>query len=219
MVQITETEDPYEDPYYVYKALDTELQQWEKLGNIGLFSSAFVGGAACIPAAMKKRVYTFQSTGAPGAPAQAEAAVVEEVVAGVVPAPRCSPEERAKIVELFTSIADGGANLALPWVGYRLYQLGNEIRHVHTFALLQAMPKEKIRQTFIEASEFKMGKILNGISEGMQREIQRNNVNRYIPGLATAMGKEETPIRQLIQAADWLGLVRYLFEIPAAHAG
>ena len=214
-VQIADSEDPY----YIYKAISSEPQKWETLGNIGLFISAFVAIGAFVPAAMKKRVYTFTPTPTGGAPAPVEAAQVEAAAEpGVTPAPRCTLEEQAKIVELFTTIADGSI-ASLAWSAYRLNQLGGEIHHVHPFALLQAMPREKIRQIFLSDSAFKKGRIINGINEGMQRERDRNNLNRYIPGFASSMQKEEARTRQLIQAADWLGLVQYLFEIPAARAG
>jgi hypothetical protein len=213
-VQIADSEEPY----YIYKAFSPETQHWETVGNIGIFSSAFVAMGAFVPAVMKKRVYTFNPTNNGNGAAPVEVAAAEGAEAApAIEAPRCTEPEREKIVELFSTIADGGANLAFPWVIYRLTQLGNEIHHVHIFALLQAMPREKIRQVFMGNSDFKKGKILEGINEGMQRELGRGKVNPFIPSFAASMQKEEALTRQLIQAGDWLALVQYLFEIPAAR--
>ena len=77
-----------------------------------------------------------------------------------------------------------------------------------------AMPRDKIRQIFNGGFFYRFTRtstILWGIEKGMQQEI--NNLDPLIPYFAAQMGKEAEPIRQLIQAADWRGLVHYLFEL------
>jgi len=215
-VQIDEAEDPFD----FYKALAPEPPMGEIVGRIAFLAASLCGAVSFVPAALKKtRIYTF-------IPGVANIPVAqEEVIEGAAEAPRpmetprCTPAECEKIRELFTSIADGGADLVLPWVAFRLHQLGNQIEHVHPFSLLLAMPKEKMRQILMSENPLKINSFIGGLSKGMAKEIGRNGIHHYLASFSAAMEKQEERIRQLIQAADWLGLVQYLFDTPAARAG
>lgn len=212
-VQIAESEDPYD----LYKALDPEPQKWEKLGQIAFFASSFSAISAFLPAVAKKnRIYTFIPPGnnyLPPAPQPegGEANVVEQP--RIIPTPRCTADERRSIEELFGTLADNNINITNPFVGIRLYNLGNKIEAVHPLSLLIVMPKETMRGIF-NTNEYRIGEVIGGVRKGMVRELGRNNIHRYIPSFAEQMGKEVDPIRRLIQAASWRELVQYLFDIP-----
>ena len=197
----------------------------EEVGKDLFWASLIIAGVPFCAAALKKnRVYvkyTPQFT-------QSEPAPV--TVSETVEIPRailCTEDERATITELFTGIADiPYSSLANFFNGHakRLNDLGNKIRHVHPFALLIAMPKEKIRTIFASRDGFKIGRVLAGIGEGIKREsgmednirVRRDNVQELIPAFAHQIGGDKTPeqIKQWIQTADWQSLVRYLYDIP-----
>lgn len=197
-----------EDPYAKHP------KNWEPVGKTIFWGSFFLAVGAAAPAFFKKkRVYTaLAPTGENGA-AAAQDAVLEADPS--VPAPlRCSQEAKARVVELFTTIADG--NIVLN--GLFLQRLGAQIEEedrIHPFSFIMAMPRDKIRDIF-NSSNFvyklpRIPAILGGIERGMIRE--RNHLDPFISYFATQMSKEAEPIRQLIQAADWERLVHYLFDI------
>ncbi|MBX7065652.1 MAG: hypothetical protein K1X28_00335 [Parachlamydiales bacterium] len=202
-----ESDDPYVN----------EPQKWEAVGKTLLWASSVIGGSILVPALFKKkRVYTVISAPIGEAPAPVVEAQPEPEQANLPEPLRCPPLVRNKIVRLFTIIADEDVVTNGPL----LWRLGSEIEdqhHVHPFTFLMNMPRNKIQQIFNSPNFFyrlvRIPTIMNGIERGMNRE--RNRLGLLVPAFAAHMQKEEQPIRQLIQAADWRGLVHYLFDINA----
>lgn len=179
---------------------------WEEVGGTLLKVSSFFALCAFVPAAVKKkRVYTVQSTAAP----PLLPPVTIEV--SVEPIPPCSTDDAASIRELFETIAT--RNPANPFTAHRLYQIGGELRshRVHPFEFLKQAPREHAQNIFRNGNFFKTEGVMFGVREGMNRE--RENLERYIPAFAAAMGKSAERLRQLTQGDDWRGIVDYVFDI------
>jgi hypothetical protein len=192
-----------------YKNLTAHPQESDHIGKTLFWLSSFIALTAVVPAVIKKnRIYTAWTGIAEGRAVQPIQVVAED--APLAPSPQCTPEEKRKVENLFGTLADATvANLV--WNALNLIRLGNEIDHLHPFALLFAMPRDKIRLTFVNGNRFKIQSVLDGINKGMQREIQRNNINRFIPDFCALMGVDENRVRDLIQHANWDGLMRYLY--------
>lgn len=210
-----------EDPYDIYKALDPRPQKWEEVGRVLCLPTLIIAGGAFIPAALKKKRTYTQITPAidyiPPLPPN-EVGGGEALEPRPIQVPRCIDEERRNIEEVFGTIAHA-SYWELLWNAAHLSALGDQIEHVHPFSLFLAMPREIIRDIFSSRDSFKMGCVFGGVKRGMRREIDNQNIERYLPNFAAEMEKSADQIRQLIQAAeqtdDWQGLLRYLFDIPA----
>lgn len=205
----------HEDPYDVYKAINPVVQSWEKVGQAALIGFSVMAVCAFIPAFVKKkRIYSPTSI-TPGLPAMeiVDAAVAEGQPKPQIPVPRCTIEEQRKVEEIFHTVAQGGANLALPWVAYRLIRLGNEIDHIHPFAFLLAAPKHRVREIFAGGNDFKISSVLKGIVKGMEREYARRNLERFATSFATEMGKVPDRVKPFLRSRDWKGLTHYLFDL------
>lgn len=207
-IHLSESDDSYEKDH----------QHWEAPAKALLWASSIIGGSILGPALFKKkRVYNVVASGdafIPAAPI--EAGAPEPVQENLPEELRCPMAVKAKITRLFTIIADEDVVTNGPL----LWRLGGEIEdqhRVHPFTLLMNMPREKIRQIFNSQNWFytimRIPTIMSGVERGMNRE--RNRLDPLIPAFAREMHKEEEPIRRLIQAADWRGLVHYLFDIGA----
>jgi hypothetical protein len=178
--------------------LDWQLQDppWLSIGEKVAIASLFIAAAAAIPAmTRKKRVFIPLRAEAP-AQIQFEP---EEI-------PDCSPQDRAKIFEIFQTLAE--KTFFNP---FRLKQLGEEIDPVHPFAFLLHAPKRHVQAIFRGAHIFKINGVLGGIEKGILRE--KADLDRYIPRFAEQMGKEAEPIRRLISESNWRELVHYLFDV------
>lgn len=189
---------------------------WETFGKVALLDISFLSISLLVPALVKKRNYRVQILNHAGGSAEpAQQIVQQEEVQSVpleqLPSYHCTSEERDKVIDLFTNIADRDASLAYPWVAYRLHTLGNEIQGVHPFALLLSLPKDKIRKILRSGNPFKTTPFLNGIRDGVLSRL--NRMDRDIPEFAQDIEKNPERIRQLIQARDWSGLAHYLFDL------
>ncbi len=200
---------------------ESEEPAWERIGWLALEINALFAIVAVGPAIFRKRRSFFIAVPQPGLPQMGEAPVEENPRF-----PRCSEEkkEKEKVQEIFKTIAEKGyLELGRSFLNpfnkdgpaWRLIQLGDQIDGIHPFAFLAAAPKEHVRTIFNGGSSFKIGEILKGIRKGMEREGTK--LYRYIPDFAAEMGKSPGPIKPLIQARDWIGLVNYLFDTNAAR--
>lgn len=128
-----------------------------------------------------------------------------------LPAPRCKLEEQRKVEDIFKTTAEGGVGLYV--FGIRLIQVGNEIDHIHPFAFLLAAPREYLRMIFYSGSDFKIGHVMRGVKKGMEREMAKNNLTRYVDDFARSFGKNPAEIKTMIHTRSWRHLVHYLFDI------
>jgi len=211
----------FEEPYYDNLKSDPPCPLlWQKVGRVVLWSSAFSGVSAFIPALVrKKRVYVHGSVPQAHAPPPEPVAVVIDGDAPLLKAPRCTAEEEGKIRKIFTTIAEGGLSLAWPATRRELERLGEEIDHVHPLEFLRCVPKNHLRTIFNETLPFKKDKVREGVAKNMERERTRNNLAQYIAGFAADMRTTDGAIRPLIQAGDWQGLVLHLIETSAVRGG
>lgn len=195
----------------------------EKLGKGALYLTALSALSIALPAAVKKkRTYVPISITPSVSP---EPPPVEEPpspaslpdLLGAIPPPRrsptpvpsCTEEEKTKITELFGTIATSNV-FSLGLNAGRLQQLGNEIEAIHPFSLLLTMPQQTMQQIF-QRNSFVITNVMEGIQKGFERE--KENLELYLPSFASQVNREESRISQLIGRSDWIGLVRYLFDI------
>lgn len=196
----------------------TDSLSWEKVGKIALYSFSFIAVCAFVPALLKKkRQFSYPSVlGNENVLFPINNGVAEPENQPIVQKPPAASEsQKEKIKEIFETVALGGLNLASPSVRQRLHQLGDEVRGVHPFEFLKAIPKEHFQTIFSGMNFFKINKVMEGIVEGMEREWARNNLLCFAKGFATDMGKPYLAIMPLIQAREWRPLVDYLFDIKA----
>jgi hypothetical protein len=202
-VHFPESEDSY-DSY------DRYLREWAPAGKAFVWgNSILAAGVATAAMFKKKRTYAQLSLGAPN---EGSVIVQEPAEAGGLPQElRPSSEKSARVTRLFNLTAEN-------YYEHRgiLSTLGEEIERdaIHPYAFLMAISPIAIQLIFrLRLRAFLLWYITDGISRGMQRE--RESLERLLPHFARVMQKESAPIRQLIQAADWQGLLRYLFDIPS----
>lgn len=199
-VHFPESDDPY----------DRSLKYWEPAGKTLAWGSSIIAAATALPAMLKKKRTYSQMT--PIA-TNGGAVAVQEGPAGSEELPlelRPPSEKRERIAELFNLTAE---DFILN--GARLNTVGAQVEadSVHPYAFLMSIPRNAIQQIFrLQLRRVPLYFITDGIARGMQRE--RGSLERLLPAFASSMQKETAPIRQLILAADWQGLLRYLFDIP-----
>ncbi len=196
-------------------------EDWEPIGKKIFWGNAVIAGTAFVSAlAKKKRVYTvYVPAGEAVQPAQPiEAGEVEDQIPEVL---KCEPLVKEKIIRLWTQIADG-------YLTPNLWVLGNEIEdqhQVHPLALFIHLPREKLQKIF-NSDEFfyklaRIPTIMWGFNKGMRKAISMERPHTWpelgtlLPSFAEQMRKDEGEIRRLIQAAEWRGLVHYLYDIQA----
>lgn len=201
-----------EDSYYTYKAMSTESQSWETVGRISLIACIGISASVFIPALVgKRKKWSFIPAVGINAlqPPDGGAADVDDPQ--LLPPP-CTPDERKKIKEVFGAVWQ--KNVYNPLVGVPLYFEGKKIEHVHPLSMFLVMSKKTMRGIFSTKEAMRIDGVKDGVERGMTRERDRNNLNRYLPAFAAKMKKDAGQIKQLIQADEWEGLVRYLFDIP-----
>ena len=206
-----------------YRAIEPPSEDWEKVGGVALYGFSLLAMGAFVPALCRKkqRVYTTSgpaiTSGANIAVSQGEESVVIQELAF----PEGTPEERAKVQDILRTTAR--VFLEKSWFahaihtllyakeGLRLSELGDQVDHIHPFSFLSAVPKESIKQISLRGMSIAKSRVLGGIQKGLDRDY--NNLERYIPSFAQAMGKEVGPIQQHIRARAWKKLTCYLFDL------
>ncbi len=203
-----------------YEKIEEEPALWEKIGRVTLYSMEFIAFSACSAAFVRKKRAIMVISPLNQIPQQIQIQEAQETPT----APQCTPEEKKKIEELFNAIAQHEASLGNPLtalrnplVTYNLYKLGNEIKHVHPFALLLTVPRDSMSKILLSQNRFTISNVLNGIKEGIERE--GTNLERTIPPFAIEMKKDPEEIKRLIETRDWKRFAHYLFDIPGAHEG
>lgn len=156
----------------------------------------------------KPRIYTL---GAPS-PTALEPAAVAPAEIPQEPAPRCTPEEKKIVVEIFTTLASSSWTHLL-WNKKYLTDLGKKIEHIHTFSLFLAVPKESIQSIFHDGWGETKSRVIDDMVKGLEKAKRANKADCYAHNLATGMGKDPKRVIPLIQACRWRELVRYLFDI------
>lgn len=156
----------------------------------------------------KQRIYTL---GVPS-PAGLETASAAPTEIQQEPAPRCTPEEKKIVVEIFTTLATASWTQLL-WNKKYLTDLGKKIEHIHTFSLFLALPKESIQSIFHDGWGETKARVIGDMVKGLEKAKRANKADCYAHSLATEMGKDPQRVIPLIQACRWKELVRYLFDI------
>jgi hypothetical protein len=202
----------------------------EEVGRVALrtFSAvAALAGTAAACARRRRKVITQEF--APAGFTFGPTASTEED-APPEPFPTCTEEEKKTAQYIFKMLATA-TKVELTRKTSELRAKGEEIKHIHTFAFLLALPREHMRSIFslsqqsfsyvnvnlnanIVAAGLQVKEFLQGIDTGMKRALEEGSVEQHIPELAKRMGnKDPETISRLIQAVEWRKLVFYLFDI------
>lgn len=131
----------------------------------------------------------------------------------------CTGEQRAIVREIFDTTAKGNSAkgaLILLNAKDRLEMIGRQIDAIHPFAFLEAIPRESLKTIktswwphMAEASR----RIQNGIATKIELKKSQNEIDRYIPHFAHNMRKDSDRISEMIEASDYHGLVKYLYNV------
>jgi hypothetical protein len=90
---------------------------------------------------------------------------------------------------------------------------GEKIEHVHPMKFLGFIfedPHLRHCMQAIKKSYFKWNGFMEGLSERMKEESERNNLAAYVPGFAKAVETNPDDVMRYIRKHDWDGLVRSL---------
>ncbi len=128
---------------------------------------------------------------------------------------RCTPEDRASIIELITTIAENN-KIALLLNQTHLKNLGAQINHVHPLKFLSICldsPTMKTNMILIFEDYFKRNALMEGIEAGLSREVEKGKLQGYLPHFTKEIGVPEGAIHSYVTAQDWEGLVRLLMHM------
>jgi hypothetical protein len=124
----------------------------------------------------------------------------------------CTDEDRGKIYELITALAENG-KISLLFKQGKLKALGSEIEYIHPLKFLGVIfsnPQLKQFMREIFSDYFKRTGFLDGLGPSMMREYEKGKLFPYLAEFSRDVGVPEHELRPFIQALDWEGLVRYL---------
>ena len=123
-------------------------------------------------------------------------------------------EDKQKIANILMTMADNNV-FKLLFEKKRLERLGHEVNHVHPVRFLGTVftdPRLIYCMHKIRGSGFKWGGFIDGFSERFKQEINANNVEAYLPGLAEHLHVSVDDLRGYINHQDVEGLILFLME-------
>jgi hypothetical protein len=188
---------------------------WAKVGQVSAFVFTSLATFAGLVGAIKRRkgYVPLATTGGTMAIVTASAPAPETPPPAATspepPFPDCSHE--ATVRELVTTIADT-RDLFLPRHTFRLTSLGNILKkhNVHPFAFIKSAPADKMAQILRRGKGLGFNSVFGGLRANLERH--RYTLEPHLPALAHHMQKTDLGrLSRLTQAADWQGLVGYLF--------
>ena len=92
---------------------------------------------------------------------------------------------------------------------------GEKIRHVHPlrfFGYIFADPQLKKNMTKISESFFKWNGFIDGFSEKIEDEANKNNLMKYLPGFAHHLGIDQDLLAPFIVKREWNKLILFLIN-------
>lgn len=125
------------------------------------------------------------------------------------------PEESKVIGEIIEAIGNHG----WIWLGVHQTELREkekQIKHVHPLRFLgeifsNANLKGCMRR--VEKDTLTWKGFMKGLKPNMEKELQRNNLYRYLDGFCQAVRADPDKVKAFIQKHEWEKLVRYLIQI------
>ena len=141
--------------------------------------------------------------------------------------PGFSLEDRAKVIELFSTF--GSHNKAALLIQYysKLDKLGDEIEHIHPLKLLgcifsaKDMSKKREMQKYmnnIYNDYFKWKNFFegrpphSGFRPNMNHEMKKNNLIRHLKEFSQEINVPEEKLLPFFKAKNWKGLVHFLIN-------
>lgn len=206
---------------------ESELKPYEEGGEKLFWVSAFIASTVAVHAVVKKkRVYSFSPPVLMSGGGEARG--IEEVVSEKPPEalPKCplpSPREEGIVQALFSDLANLGV-IGLARKKKKLQEWGNQIRHLHPFTLLIAMPKEAIRTIFSRLITRPKSEFTENLLKSIRSQWVKDNILPLLPDFAEKMGRKREEIEdrftQLMQQPDqdfdWcVKFVHYLYDIKS----
>lgn len=120
--------------------------------------------------------------------------------------------------DIIWEIIDTLANNNLVVLGLNAFHLekqGKKIHHIHPLRFLGTIfsdPYLKACMKEIKTSDFKWNSFLDGLSERMDQEYEKDNLLPYVFHFSQAVKANPDQIRGYIQKRDWKGVVKYLIK-------
>jgi len=96
-----------------------------------------------------------------------------------------------------------------------MQKLGEKVKPVHPLRFLGYIfsnPELKRRMPTVRESHFKWSKFTDGLCEGLNREADKGDINRFISGFAQVVGKPIHEVQGFVLRGDWHGLLHYLMS-------
>jgi hypothetical protein len=128
----------------------------------------------------------------------------------------CADAERAKIIDLITTIGTKGKiDILLNHKG-RLEKLGSEINEkVHPLKFLAVIfsnPQLKNYMGSIRHDYFKWSNFIHGLAKRINLEAKKGKVLKFVDDFSLEIHGSSDDIRCLCEKKDWEGLVEYLIN-------
>jgi hypothetical protein len=129
--------------------------------------------------------------------------------------PGSSQEDQDRIIELFTTMGSHGKVSLLMKYKKHLEKIGKEIDHVHPLKLLGIIfskPEMKPHMRNVYNDYFKFKNFIEGFGPGMNNELLKNNLLKYIDDFAADVKVCPEYIMPYFNKKDWTGLIKYLID-------
>lgn len=123
-----------------------------------------------------------------------------------------SGEERRMISKLIVTLAENNV-FKLLFEKKKLEKLGKKLNHIHPLRFLGTILADpRLFHCFkeIKKSSFKWEEFMAGLVRRMNEELNHNNMEKFIPGFAAYLGKDQAKIQEYINRRDFEGMVIFL---------
>lgn len=126
----------------------------------------------------------------------------------------CTDQDKACIEELIVTIGENG-KFSLLLKQDHLKYLGAQINHVHPIKFLAVGVASERRKTCLLSifdDYFKRNAFMDGLGPSLSREMEKNNVEKYLPEFSEEIGVSIDEIQPYFQSRNWEDLVRFLIQ-------
>ena len=113
----------------------------------------------------------------------------------------CSQEDRAKIIELFSTMGKHGGITLLINHKDRLEQLGEDIKHIVALKLLEVL-----------CTTPNMRPYLLDITPNLNSDATKGKLQEFLPDFAKAVGTKKENLEPFVAKRAWRDFIKYLFE-------
>lgn len=122
-----------------------------------------------------------------------------------------SEKNQKNIFDIFHTMASSSVELAIK--SFQLLKKGSDIQHVHPFKVLECFFRTDLKFDILEIKkkESLWNRMIQNFEEGFTR-IPLENLLKYLPGFAHAIGVDPDLLFPYVQQRKWENLIRFLLD-------